>query len=83
MERQKQKLVCRNPCSLGRRSGCGLHLPGQTTSGGSRLFFRYICIFGGFTSTKVSLNLLQWPRESSINKTAGEGRSVQCGRNSK
>lgn len=31
-------------------------------------FFRYIRIFGGFTSTKGSLSLLQWPRESSINQ---------------
>lgn len=53
---------------LSRNPGCGLHLPGQATSGGNRLFFRHICIFSGFTSTKDSLSLLQWPREGSINQ---------------
>lgn len=54
--------------TLSRHPGCGLHLPGQATSGANRLFFRPICIFGGFTSTKDSLNLLQWPREGCINQ---------------
>lgn len=54
--------------SLSRHPGCGLHLPGQATSGGNRPFLRHICIFGGFTSVKGSLNLLQWPREGSINQ---------------
>lgn len=53
---------------LSRNPGCALHLPGQATSGENRLFFRHIGIFGGFTSTKSSLNLLQWPREGSINQ---------------
>lgn len=53
--------------TLSRHPGSGLHLPGQATSG-NRPFFRHICGLGGFTSAKYSLNLLQWPREGSINQ---------------
>lgn len=53
---------------LGRCSDCSLHPPRQTSSGARRLFLRNICISGRFTSTKDSLNLLQRPRESSINQ---------------
>lgn len=62
-KRWRQELASRNPWLA-----LNLHLPGQATSGGNRLFFRHICIFGGFISTKDSLNLLQWPREGSTNQ---------------
>lgn len=66
--RQRQRLSCRYPHHLLRRSGCSPHLPGQTTWGGSKLFFTWICVSGGFASTGDSWNLPQWPRESPINQ---------------
>lgn len=69
MERRRQKLLCRNPGSLSATTLAVTSIcRGKPLQEGSRLFFRYICIFGSFTSTKESLNLLQWPRESSINQ---------------